>query len=103
MEWKLSKEGCQPKKDGEYEVIGITNVGSNICKYDFVNFSVDDGWQIGNNWDVIVWKEKQGEKRMDDNYYECANCKTQFNYRGIKDTIHCPVRKCGGILLVKGM
>ena len=45
----------QPKKPGEYKVIAIS-LNDNVVK-DVVYYDDDDGWQIANNFDVIVWRE----------------------------------------------
>ena len=44
-----------PKKEGTYLVIAESLKG-NVLKEE-VEYSADDGWQIGNNWDVLLWKE----------------------------------------------
>jgi len=58
-EWKIKP----PIKSGDYDVIAITNSGSDKVLFEKnISYSTDDGWQIGNNWDVVAWKENEVKK-----------------------------------------
>lgn len=60
--WKLSKDDTCPSKDGEYELIAMEMSGE--VQLTRVQFSTDDGWQTGNNWNPIAWREIEDEKEV---------------------------------------
>jgi len=51
--WNYGK--VQPKESNKYRIIGISTKG-NVVE-EIVDYSSDDGWQIGNNWTVLWWKD----------------------------------------------
>ena len=59
MNWILGSK-YEPSTSGEYLVIGESITGK-VMK-DLVDYIDDDGWQIGNNWDIIVWKKQDVKK-----------------------------------------
>lgn len=60
-DWKPSIECMLPEEDGEYEVIG-QELGGKVMK-DTIEYCTDDGWQCGNNWDVLLWRKVKNLKK----------------------------------------
>lgn len=53
MSWVCGNK--EPSCSGEYVVIAKSMKGKIL--EEIVDFCIEDGWQIGNNWNILVWKD----------------------------------------------
>lgn len=45
-----------PNINEKFEVVAISCINGVLMTEKGIGYSTDDGWQVGNNWDVLCWK-----------------------------------------------